>query len=260
MLHKGETAMSTQIKTAIISFNTSTTTLVNVEYNKPFTVKSIEIRGNLYIADKTTIEMSNYKKDYYGKFQIYPDWTTKFLKITPSYGSSRVGKLIIVYEGDDIIDNAYVGTTVEERDFQVDVVNALASGTNPIGYVRGTREKLMASPWTDTTTTLSANTSYTGTSRDRQIDSTNYEYYAYFMAEAIADVSGTLIIQESPDGSTWVTVASVATQAVTNPDGTTMQVARIIHKCIYRYVRVAYRNGATAQTSFRLASALGTVV
>ncbi|MGB9672400.1 MAG: hypothetical protein ACPLZY_04560, partial [Candidatus Norongarragalinales archaeon] len=50
---------------------------------------------------------------------------------------------------------------------------ALASGTNPIGYIRGTREKLLAAPYTDTTTALGANATFTGTSRDRQIDGTN---------------------------------------------------------------------------------------
>jgi len=116
--------------------------------------------------------------------------------------------------------------------------------------------RLLATPYTDTTTALGANASYTGTARDTQISgSSPYDYFVYINAHAVSDVSGTLMIQESPDGSTWVTVRNEPTSAVTNPDGTTVQVAAIhMHPVTLRYVRVAYRNGATAQTSFRLSS------
>jgi len=128
---------------------------------------------------------------------------------------------------------------------------ALASGTNPIGYVRGVREKLLATPYTDTTTALGANATFTGVNRDRQIDSTNYEYYKRFVVRSLADQPGTLYVDESSDGSTWINgVKSVSASANV--------VAEIVHEPIYRYVRCRYVNGATAQGSFRIWSKLGT--
>jgi hypothetical protein len=45
------------------------------------------------------------------------------------------------------------------------------------------------------------------------------------------------------------------TISVKNPDGTTVYAALIEgHKVTLRYVRVAYLNGASPQTSFRLSS------
>jgi hypothetical protein len=131
---------------------------------------------------------------------------------------------------------------------------ALASGSNRIGY-GGVTQKLLAFPYTDTTTALGANASYIGTSRDTQIDSAApYCYHGTIVAHAVSDQAGTLMIQESPDGSTWVTVKNAPTSSLTNPDGTSVQVAHIEHKIVLRYVRVAYRNGETEQTTFRLSS------
>jgi hypothetical protein len=132
---------------------------------------------------------------------------------------------------------------------------ALAAGTNRIGIVVPSA-RLLATPYTDSTTALGANANFTGTSRDTQISSSSpYDHLAFINAHAVSDQAGTLMIQESPDGSTWVTVRSQATAAVTNPDGSTVQVAIIQqHAVTLRYVRVAYRNGGTAQTSFRLSS------
>jgi hypothetical protein len=136
----------------------------------------------------------------------------------------------------------------------VESMGSLPSGSNRIGYV-GVTQKLLSTPYTDTTTALDANATYIGTSRDTQIDSSSpYCYYGTIVAHAVSDQAGTLMIQESPDGSTWVTVRNVATSSLTNPDSTTVQVAYIEHKIALRYVRVAYRNGATAQATFRLSS------
>lgn len=112
---------------------------------------------------------------------------------------------------------------------------------------------LLATPYTDTTTALGANASYTGTARDTQLDSSSpYCYLGFIRAAALADQPGTLYIDESPDNTIWVLgVRSVAVSANT--------VAIIEHKPIYRYVRVRYVNGATAQTSFRLWSRVGGV-
>jgi len=129
------------------------------------------------------------------------------------------------------------------------------AGTNRIGIVLPSA-RLLALPYTDSTTTLGANASYIGTSRDTQLSSSSpYDHLAFINAHAVSDQPGTLMIQESPDGSTWVTVRNQPTQALTNPDGSTVQVALIEqHAITLRYVRVAYRNGSTAQTSFRLSS------
>ncbi|MEM2631352.1 MAG: hypothetical protein QXE00_02160 [Candidatus Bathyarchaeia archaeon] len=134
-------------------------------------------------------------------------------------------------------------------------VTALKDGTNRIGIV-AVNARLLSTPYTDSTTALGANASFIGTSRDTQISSSApYDYYAFINAHAVSDQPGTLMIQESPDGSAWVTVKNAATQQLTNPDGTTVYVALIEgHKITLRYVRVAYRNGGTAQTSFRLSS------
>lgn len=128
----------------------------------------------------------------------------------------------------------------------------LQSGANRIGYV-GVVEKLLATPYTDTTTALGASASFTGTARDTQVDSSSpYCFLGFIRAAALADQAGTLFIDESPDNTTWVLgvkSASVSANAV----------AILEHKPIYRYVRVRYVNGATAQTSFRLWSRVGGV-
>jgi hypothetical protein len=128
----------------------------------------------------------------------------------------------------------------------------LQTSGNRIGFV-GVVERLLATPYTDTTTALGANASFTGVARDTQLDgSSPYCYFGFIRAAALADQPGTLYIDESPDNSTWVLgVKSVAVSANT--------VAIIEHKPIYRYVRVRYVNGATAQTSFRLWSRVGGV-
>lgn len=131
----------------------------------------------------------------------------------------------------------------------------VAPGANRIGIVLPTA-RLLATPYTDSTTPLGANATFIGTARDTQVAGGNpFDHFAYINAHAVSDQPGTLMIQESPDNSIWVTVKNAPTQQVTNPDGTTVHVAIIErHHITLRYVRVAYRNGATAQTSFRLSS------
>ncbi|MEM2936827.1 MAG: hypothetical protein QW231_06600, partial [Candidatus Bathyarchaeia archaeon] len=137
----------------------------------------------------------------------------------------------------------------------VSVGSAIQAGTNRIGVVC-TMARLLATPYTDSTTPLEANGSFLGVSRDTQLTaSMPFDHFAFINAHAVSDAPGTLILQESPDGSAWVSVLSKATESVTNPDGTTVQVARIERFPVtLRYVRVAYRNGGTPQGSFRLSS------
>ena len=148
-----------------------------------------------------------------------------------------------------------IGSSSSYIGMPVNVASALPTGANRIGIVLSVA-RLLATPYTDSTTALGANASFIGTARDTQISSSSpYDHHAYINAHAVADQPGTLMIQESPDNSIWVTVKNAPTQQVTNPDGTTVHVAIIErHHVTLRYVRVAYRNGATAQTSFRLSS------
>ncbi|MEM2971506.1 MAG: hypothetical protein QW270_03690 [Candidatus Bathyarchaeia archaeon] len=175
-----------------------------------------------------------------------------------STGTSQIDFVAVYPELVGTWLGASIGAAVAALALPTNVVGfspALPAGTNRIGIIVPSA-RLLATPYTDSTTALGANASFTGTSRDTQISSSSpYDHYAFINAHAVSDQAGTLMIQESPDGSTWVTVRNQATQAVTNPDGSTVQVASIQqHAITLRYVRVAYRNGGTAQTSFRLSS------
>ncbi len=109
-------------------------------------------------------------------------------------------------------------------------------------------ERLLALPYTDTTTPLGAGATFPGTSRDLQgASSTPYYHYAGIRTLVYADQAGTLYVDESPDGSTWTQgVSSVAVASGT--------VGRISHKATCRYVRLRYVNGSTAQGTFKLYS------
>ena len=73
---------------------------------------------------------------------------------------------------------------------------------------------------------------------------------AYFRAMASADQSGTLNIQQSPDGENWFT---------TDTDAIAADFTKAVYlesKVVCRYVRCQLVNGATAQTKVELDSAL----
>lgn len=75
----------------------------------------------------------------------------------------------------------------------------------------------------------------------------------YITGFVSTDQPGTLYIQESDDGYTWFNTGSVAVIALTN---TTISATVYASATSYsqqltsRYVRVAYLNGATANTKF----------
>lgn len=137
----------------------------------------------------------------------------------------------------------------------VDIGSALPSGTNTLGSVN-INQRLLALPYTDTTTVLAANAVYTGTARDTQISSSSpYPHFGIFQIFSYSDQVGTLFVQESPDNVTWVTIMRIDTSPIVDTDGaTTRNVAIHTHYATLRYVRVAYRNGAVLQTVFRLSS------
>lgn len=98
--------------------------------------------------------------------------------------------------------------------------------------------------YSETTTALGASASFTGSSRD--MTSTNRG--RYFAVAAYSDQAGTLTIQASTDGTTFREVGRVP---ITAAQGATLQVP-----VTARYYRVVYINGATAQTTFWVTSAV----
>jgi hypothetical protein len=127
----------------------------------------------------------------------------------------------------------------------------LAAGTNRAGFLA------QAGIWyDDSATTLAANATFTGTSRDVTgvatatafNVATTYGQELVFSAES--DVAGTLWLEVSRDNTNWRRVKSVATAAVTGGG----QYAEIVHKPSWRYLRVGYTNGATIQARFSIGS------
>lgn len=103
----------------------------------------------------------------------------------------------------------------------------------------------------DTSTPLgTANAVFTGTARDF----TTTQRTNRFRAASTADVAGTLFIEQSNDGTNWVMTHRQDTVALADSGGVTRHIAQIDAPVVNRFARVAYRNGATGQTAFRLIS------
>jgi hypothetical protein len=94
------------------------------------------------------------------------------------------------------------------------------------------------------TTALGVSATFTGVT----LNTGSQNSYLTHKSIVTADQSGTLQLQQSRDGSTWRTTKSVAITASTP--------TMVNDDLIYQYCRVVYVNGATAQTSFELASTL----
>jgi hypothetical protein len=131
------------------------------------------------------------------------------------------------------------------------VTATLGAATVRAGFIAG------AGIWfDDSSTSLAANATFTGTSRDLTVTATatafaNAATYAQeFVVSAETDVSGTLWIEASRDNATWRRVKSVATTAVTGGG----QYAEIVHRPSWRYVRVGFTNGATVQARLTVGS------
>jgi hypothetical protein len=109
-------------------------------------------------------------------------------------------------------------------------------------------EKLLAAPYVDSTTALGASATFTGTTRNLQVSTSPIVvYYAGIRVIVTANVAGTLYVDESPDGNTWLQgAASAAVSAGA--------VVTLSYKAVNGYVRVRYVNGSTAQSSFGLYS------
>lgn len=143
---------------------------------------------------------------------------------------------------------------------------AQISGTQPVsGSVTATlaaaavRAGFVAAPgvwYDDSSTALLANASFTGASRDLTVSATgaamaNAATYANELrVSAESDVTGTLWLETSRDGTNWRRVKSVATVAVSGGGF----FAEIIHQPSWRYARVGYTNGPGAQGRFTIGS------
>ena len=131
---------------------------------------------------------------------------------------------------------------------------SLAGGASALGSVSitGTPNVLsnVGTGFTDSTTALAAAATFTGTGRVL----TSQSQYAYFHAIAYADQAGTLYIEQSLDtGATYQPVLSQAVTASVPVQLTSRLAGSFASTTLYR---VRYVNGATAQTVFRLSSAL----
>jgi hypothetical protein len=86
---------------------------------------------------------------------------------------------------------------------------------------------------------LAANASFTGGNRDTSLNPRIVIY-------CLTDQAGTLILEGSPDNSTWLNCGSFAVSA-----NQPFELSKVI---ALKFYRLRYANGATAQTSFRLYS------
>lgn len=122
----------------------------------------------------------------------------------------------------------------------------------PVNVATGTLNSNSAAKyvwWTDSTTALAANATFTGATRDITTSTsgtTAANMGQELRVSAISDVAGTLYLEVSIDGTTWRRVKSIA---LTQATGTGMAFyGEIIHRPGQRYARVVFINGATAQT------------
>jgi len=100
-----------EVHVCTIPFCTKTSILVNQTFPTPIIIRHIKLQGNLFTDDKVTIELSAKTITKYGKFDFYPDWETRFLKITPTFGDVRIGFLQITYEGAEYLKDTYIGSS-----------------------------------------------------------------------------------------------------------------------------------------------------
>lgn len=131
------------------------------------------------------------------------------------------------------------------------IVAVLQTGNSRAGFLAGA-----GIWWDDSSTTLAASATFTGTSRDlintatATAFSTPTVYASEFRALAESDVTGTLWLEASRDNVTWRRVKSVDTTAVAGGGF----VAELYYRPAWRYARAGFTNGAGAQARFTLGS------
>lgn len=145
-----------------------------------------------------------------------------------------------------IIGSQALATQVVGGTIVVSALPTLATVTTlTTGNVQSTN-----TAFADTSAALGINAIFNGVSRDFTVTQRTNR----FRAASTADQAGTLFVEQSNDGTAWVMTHSAATTSVTDADATARHIARIDAEVVNRFVRVRYRNGATAQTAFRLIS------
>lgn len=150
--------------------------------------------------------------------------------------------------------SAYTSGTVAVTLIQKRVVApvtgvSLQANNQVIGSVNlGNANLTRQSGFTDSSTALAANATFTGTGRV-----TTGANYAFFVANVFADQAGTLFIDLSVDSGT--TYRTIKTQAVTA--GTAAELVALVTGAAgtATLYRVRYTNGASAQGAFQLSSA-----
>ena len=126
------------------------------------------------------------------------------------------------------------------------IVGSQAIATQIVGGALGIQS--INVPIADTTATLAANAVFNGIARNfTVVQRTNR-----FRAASMSDQAGTLFVEQSIDGTTWVMTHSATTTSVTDADAVARHIARIDAEIYSQQARVRYRNGATIQGLFRL--------
>ena len=109
--------MKRQTKICTITFNTTSTELVNEDLvsNPIEEIERIVLEGALETGDKTTIQIGQAKFDVYGTFDWKPNDAdnVKMLVITPAFLGVRIGILTIYYKGasEDNLKSKAVGAS-----------------------------------------------------------------------------------------------------------------------------------------------------
>lgn len=120
----------------------------------------------------------------------------------------------------------------------VRMLGGLVDSVSTVGAVG-----IKTTAYTETTTNLTSGQIFTGPSRD--ITSGMQSMFTGF---CYADVPGTLYVEESTDASAFYPM-----QQIPVPAGVAVKFENKMHS---RYARVRYVNGVTAQTTFRISSAV----
>jgi len=95
--------MKRQTKICTVTFNTTTTVLINEDLvNNPLEeIERIVLEGALYTGDKTIVQIGLTKVALYGTFDWKPNDAdnVKLFIVTPAFGGARVGILTVYYKG-----------------------------------------------------------------------------------------------------------------------------------------------------------------
>jgi hypothetical protein len=177
---------------------------------------------------------------------------------TPTFTDGRMGELQINAQGRLLVQQSSTATLTSDGQtsgFTGTGVQAVASQNQVFNGSTWDRQRgntvgtfIAANQnFVESTTALAAASSITAAARGVGTETR----FAFFVAEAYADQAGTLYVERSTNGTTWVPANGTSGTAVAA--GASVQVKLTITTAQYR---VRFLNGATAQTSFLLTSAI----